>query len=500
MLNGANERGTGSLQTLIKHTVLASIAEGVLVNDVAGRVTLVNRSAAQLLRVDAKTSVGQPIRVMFESFTSRARTALLEAMQRVYADPYSYADGQGVTETLIEVDSQVIQAYLSPLLEDAGEFLGIVTVLRDITREVAAERVKTEFVSNVSHELRSPLTSIKGYVDLLLSGDIGKLQPLHEDYLNVIRTNANHLVRLIDDLLDVSRFDSGRFELEVFPIDAESLIIEALEMVRPQVDQKHLQLTTQLQPRVGAVLGDRGRLVQVLLNLLSNACRYTPEGGEISVRLSKADSVLRVDVIDTGMGIALEDQSKIFQRFYRVNEQSVKEVQGTGLGLPIAKMLVEMHGGRIWVESQVGQGSMFTVILPLKENEIAQVVAPTMNSHTVLVVEDEAELAVSIEQCLRHAGYRVILTTHGHEAIALARAQHIDLIALDMFLPDIGGMEVLRQLKIDRATRDIPVIVLSVVRAINDGQTEQEHTKGEQPSVLNKLLQSIEQVLTAVAA
>jgi len=317
--------------SLIERAVLASIADGVVVNDISGKVTLINRAAAQLLQVDPRRLRGAQSHIISIVFHQRAfddRGCNGSPVRRPYSTEYS----TGITKTIIEIGMRVIQAHLSPVLTGIGEFLGIVTVLRDITREVEADRAKTDFVSNVSHELRTPLTAIKGYSDLLVCGAVGALNDQQSYFLKIIQGSADRLTMLINDLLDISRIESGRLKLETKPVQIEKVLHSVAEMIRPQCDKKNLSLRLNIEPNIGLVLGDESRLAQVVTNLVSNACRYTPEGGNITMALSTSSDTVRVDVIDTGIGIALEDQAKVFQRFYRVDTPLVQQVAGTAWG------------------------------------------------------------------------------------------------------------------------------------------------------------------------
>ncbi len=482
--------------SLIERAVLASIADGVVVNDVAGKVTLINRAAAQLLQVEPRSAAGRPVRTLFQSFSTKGRLTIEEAMDRLYADPYSGEYSAGITKTIIEIGMRVIQAHLSPVLTEIGEFLGIVTILRDVTREVEAERAKTDFVSNVSHELRTPLTSIKGYSDLLVCGAAGALNDQQSYFLKMIQGSADRLTTLINDLLDISRIESGRLKLETRPVQMEKVLHGVAEMIRPQCDKKNLRLSLNIEPKVGLVLGDENRLTQVVTNLVSNACRYTLEGGSITLALSNSDGTVRVDVKDTGIGVAPEDQAKIFQRFYRVNDPAVQEVAGTGLGLPISRMLIEMHGGRMWLQSEVGQGSTFTFILPQYVGSSDD--APEVKAwprQTVLVVEDDHDIAELIALQLRLEGIESITTAHGEEAVSLAQTRPIDLITLDMMLPGINGMEVLRRLKADPRTAEIPVVIVSVMQPhhLGNGLGVADHIS--KPFALEKLMESVRSAL-----
>jgi PAS domain S-box-containing protein len=478
---------------LIERAVLASIADGVVVNDVTGNVTSINRAAAQLLQVDAKAAAGRPVRTLFQSFSTKGRMTIMDAMDRLYADPYSAEYSAGITETIIEVGMRVIQAHLSPVLTEIGEFLGIVTVLRDITREVEAERIKTDFVSNVSHELRTPLTSIKGYSDLMLSDAVGPLNEQQRHFLKIVQDSADRLTVLINDLLDISRIESGRLKLATKSVQMEKVLHNVADMIQPQCDKKNQRLNLNIEPNVGLVLGDENRLMQVVTNLVSNACRYTPDGGSITMALSNSSGAVRVDVTDTGIGIAPEDQAKVFQRFYRVNTPDVQEIAGTGLGLPISKMLVEMHSGRMWLQSEAGKGSTFTFILPLyvgpPDESTPEV--ETKPRQTVLVVEDDHDVAELIAFQLRFEGFEAITTARGEEAVSLARNQRIDLITLDMMLPDMTGMEVLRRLKTDPRTAEIPVVIVSIMQPKSLGNGLDVADQVTKPFALEKLMESV---------
>ena len=227
--------------------------------------------------------------------------------------------------------------------------------------------MKSEFVSTVSHELRTPMTSIKGYVDLLLMGAAGDVREPQLHYLEVIKRNAGRLKVLVDDLLDISRIETGRSKLNEQPINIAELVNSTMtELVRGRLEQvnKEIQVTTDLPPELPLASGDPEKVTRIVSNLVDNAINYTPEGGEVKI-LARADSsFLRVSVRDTGIGISKAEQEKIFDRFYRSENELVQAVPGTGLGLAIVRSLVEMHGGQIEVESDVGMGSTFTFSLP----------------------------------------------------------------------------------------------------------------------------------------
>jgi PAS domain S-box-containing protein len=460
-----------------EHAALDSLANGVVINDIVGQVVLLNQAAARILHMDSKTATGRPVRTLFEPLvTRRGRLSIMDAIERLCANPHAYGRDGEPAETVIESGTRFIQAHLSPMLSDKGDFLGVVTLLRDVTREVEAHRVTSDFVSNVSHELRLPLTAIKGYCDLLSRDALDQLNEEHRRFLQIIQSNADHLVALINDSLEISRIESYRLDLDIQPVQMETVIRDiAADLVRPQCDLKGLRLTVEIEPNLGTVLGDPSRLKQVIASLANTACRYTPEGGQITLSLSRTDLGIQVDVSDTGIGIFQKDQASMFRRFYRPESSLTHELYGTGLELPIAKMLVEMHGGRLWVESTPGQGSTFTLILPQHVVAVGadprETAAQSEETRTVLVVEDDADIAQLIALQLRREGFEVLTAMYGEEAVSLAHSHAVDLITLDMMLPDITGTEVLRRIKADPETADTPVIILSVLlpEQIEDG-------------------------------
>jgi signal transduction histidine kinase/CheY-like chemotaxis protein len=339
----------------------------------------------------------------------------------------------------------------------------------------AAIRLKDEFVSLVSHELRTPLTSIKGYVDLLIDGEVGAVSAEQTEFLQIVKNNADRLVSLINDLLDISRIEAGKIELKRAPVDVRRIVDGAAQVLRPQIEEKRQTLALDIPPDVPAVLGDEGRLIQVLNNLLSNAYKYTPSDGHIAV-VARADGrTVRIAVSDTGVGMTPADQQRLFTKFFRAQNRATQEVAGTGLGLAITRQLVEMHGGQINVVSAPGAGSTFTVTLPTEAGALAKRrgrsgrAAPASGEAgaapggLVLVVDDEPDIAALIARYLRRSGYTVQVAHNGPDALRVARATRPALITLDVMLPGADGFTVLEWLKHDPQTAAIPVMMLSIV-------------------------------------
>jgi two-component system phosphate regulon sensor histidine kinase PhoR len=252
----------------------------------------------------------------------------------------------------------------------AGDTSGAVIVLHDITDLRKLERVRRDFIANVSHEFKTPLTAIQGFAETLLAGAVDDPQNRGR-FLGIILEHSRRLARLTDDLLKLSKMDADRLELEIRRLSVSQLIESCLETAQHRAAEKDIRISVNIAEHLPEIAGDRRQLAEVLQNLLDNATQYTLPGGQIMVSAETSDAEVIFTVSDTGIGIPQADQPRIFERFYRVDAARSREVGGTGLGLAIAKHLVEVHGGRIWVESEVGQGSQFHFSVPLFDSERA---------------------------------------------------------------------------------------------------------------------------------
>ena len=230
----------------------------------------------------------------------------------------------------------------------------------------AANRHKSEFLANVSHELRTPLNAIIGFSEVLQERLFGELNEKQAEYTDDILSSGRHLLSLINDILDLSKIEAGRMELEVTTFDLPDAIENALLLVRERASRHGIKLDRAIDERLGDFTGDERKVKQVLVNLLSNAVKFTPEGGRIKVEARLGDNAAMVSVADTGIGIAKEDQEVIFEEFRQVGSNYAQKREGTGLGLSLTRKFVEMHGGKIWVESELGKGATFTFTLPIK--------------------------------------------------------------------------------------------------------------------------------------
>jgi signal transduction histidine kinase len=295
---------------------------------------------------------------------------------QVYEDysPVAREVGSAVKEvaTVLAVALIVLYAALFPVLRRVTRGLGA-HAQAEADRRVLAEqnerlreldRLKDDFIASVSHELRTPLTSIRGYLELMLEDDVKTLTTEQQDFLEVIDRNADRLLQLVGDLLFVAQLDAGQLALTRSEVDLEALVVHAVDAARPLAEQRRIDVAAHGRP-VPGVFGDSTRLAQLLDNLVSNAIKFTPEGGRVDIRTDILDGHAVIEVSDTGVGISRADTELIFDRFYRTRDAGSQAIQGSGLGLAIAKAIVEAHDGRIGVESRQGQGTTFRVELPL---------------------------------------------------------------------------------------------------------------------------------------
>ncbi|MGA9172993.1 MAG: ATP-binding protein, partial [Thermoactinomyces sp.] len=334
------------------NSVIESMESGLIMVDPTGKVSLANRAFERMFSMPAADLIGHSYKKLSYPYDLSALiTECAETGLRLRKEIHLYYP-----------EERMLQAHLTPMwVEKNG--VGVVVVFHDLTAIRRLEQLRKDFVANVSHELKTPITSIRGFAETLLDGAMNDRKTC-EEFLQIIHEESLRLQRLIRDLLDLSRIESKQVHLKTEEISVESLIHSAQKMVKDQVHMKGQTLTVDI-PEPFSVEVDPDRFRQILLNLLTNAIHYTPAGGNITVAARRRESDWQLIVKDSGIGIPEKDLPRIFERFYRVDKARARNSGGTGLGLAIVKHLVEVHQGEIQVESKVGQGTSFILTFPL---------------------------------------------------------------------------------------------------------------------------------------
>ncbi|MFL5860819.1 MAG: ATP-binding protein [Solirubrobacteraceae bacterium] len=371
---------------------------------------------------------------------------------------------QAALEREVVIDhGRRILAVTAARLGDDDASSGIVWTLRDVTERARLERAKSDFVATASHELRSPLTSIKGFVELLERSP-DRMSARQLEFLDIIKRSTDRLVELVNDLLDVARLEADNVEINAHPIDVGEAVQELAELMGPRVAAKQQTLDTYVAPTLPLAMADPERIRQVIGNLVTNAHLYTPEGGRIHVRVVADRAWVKIVVTDTGIGMTPEETERAFERFYRArsgNESS----PGTGLGLSIVKSLVDLHHGVIDVDSAPGGGSTFTVLIPAASAVPGEDALDVIQGRRVLIVDDEPEVAELISDQLADLDVETTVVGSGEEALAALRSEHFDALTLDILMPEMDGFEVLRQIRADPELRNTPIVFVSVFSA-----------------------------------
>ncbi|HEY2431500.1 MAG TPA: ATP-binding protein [Vicinamibacterales bacterium] len=361
-----------------------------------------------------------------------------------------------------------------------------------------ADAAKSAFLSTVSHELRTPLTSVLGFAKIIKKRLEDRIFPMItnpeprvaqtirqvDDNLGVVISEGERLTKLIDDVLDLAKIEAGKLEWHMEPVSVAEVVERATTATASLFEQKGLRLASEVAPGLPAIVGDRDRLIQVVINLVSNAVKFTP-AGTITCRAARRGGNIVVSITDTGVGIAPADQPKVFERFKQVGDTLTDKPKGTGLGLPICREIVDHHGGRIWVESVPGQGSTFSFSLPLPAAAAADASTPVElaalirqfrdevlvstpqsgeRQSRILVVDDDPNIRELLTQELTDAGYQVLSAANGREALTVVRRERPDLVVLDVMMPEMNGFDVAAVLKNDPQTMDIPIVILSIVQ------------------------------------
>jgi PAS domain S-box-containing protein len=457
--------------------ILNSATDGILGVGLDNRVTFMNPSATQMLGM---------------TLSELRAKSIHEAIHHSYADgtPWPEADCVNTLAMRRGQSFKVTDEYFwrpdgtgfpveyssKPMFNEDGNQLGSVVIFRDVTERRAIERLKSEFVSTVSHELRTPLTSIRGALGLLGSGLLGSIGEKGQRMLEIAVSNTDRLVRLINDILDLERIGSGKIEIARSPVDANAVMVQALEGLQSMADQAAVRLA--YVPANGALWGDSDRIIQTLTNLLGNAIKFSLPDTTVTLTGSAGETHFAFCVADQGRGIPDKKLETIFERFSQVDASDSRDKGGSGLGLAICQSIVSAHGGRIWAEPNHPVGSRFQFTIPLANSSDAALgiespastVRQNGDAPSILVVEDDLDLARVMTTALQSHGIRTLHATRGSEAVQLCRQHQPGLIVLDLTLPDMDGFAVVRALRETPALAHIPLLVYS---ALDVGSADQ---------------------------
>src|SRR3954469_3479250 len=351
----------------VLRAVLDSTVDGILLSDAEGNVQLANRPVVKLTRDVGMSYDGGAVGPLLSiEHRMKDREKYRAAMERLRPNP----DEPTFGEFEDTVSGRVFQGFTSPVRDDRGGFIGRVWTLREVTQQRELDRLKDDFVATVSHELRTPLTSMMGFLEMIREGEAGALNEEQKRFLAIVYRSSERLQRLVGDLLFVARLDANGLQLQFADVQLEDIVRESVEAVAALARSREVEVVSDVHD-VPLVWGDRERLAQLVGNLLSNALKFTPPGGRMTVRTFTDDRLAVIEVEDTGIGIPKGEQDRLFQRFFRSSTATEQAIPGTGLGLVISKAIAEAHGGRIGVSSEPGQGTCFRVELPLQQEEVA---------------------------------------------------------------------------------------------------------------------------------
>ena len=494
---------------------------GVFLISLEGNYLNVNQQAARMLGMDVATVIGSVaddfmVEGVREDFVNHSTTLLAGKTIPIYECEVERQDG-----TILPIEVNIT------LVRDANENpLYIQSIARDISKRHRAEnalraeraqlaqrvaertaelriantelvrnaRMKDEFLATVSHELRTPLSVILTLAEAMHDNVYGAVNEAQLKSLRRIRKSGRHLLALINDILDVSKIESGKLDLEIGPASVQTICEDSIQMVQEAASDKGVILTISLDPQVTIITADGRRLMQVLLNLLNNAIKFTPEGGVIELRVTgdTGREQATFAVCDSGIGIAAEDMANLFQPFVQLDSRLSRRYQGAGLGLALVYRLVKLHGGSVAVESNVGQGSTFSVVLPWQQGtskrvidvyhttpDVADLAADTTagtpppfnnsgKAPLLLLAEDHQIALEAMDSYFRAQGYRVTVAHTGAQAIANAREHRPDLILMDVQMPEVDGLAAIRSIREQPNLAMIPIIAVTALAMPGD--------------------------------
>ena len=501
-----------SRKTLVDFKAALDAHAIVATTDAHGRITYVNEKFCAISKYSREELIGKDHRIINSGY--HPKSFIREIWQTISGGKIWKGELRNCAKdgSIYWVDTTIV-----PFLGDDGKPLQFIAIRADITErklaeddlrqthaalsvanaELEATRLKSEFLANMSHELRTPLNAILGLSEALREQTYGSLTPRQSQSLDTIHSSGEHLLSLINDILDLSKIEAGKLELNLAQVNVSEFCESCLVFVRTQAMQKKIGVTFEHDDNVAQLSVDPRRLKQILVNLLTNAVKFTPSGGHVglSVTAPKGDDVVRFTVWDTGIGIAIDDAAKLFRAFTQIESGLTRPQEGTGLGLALVAKLVELHGGSVTLESELGKGSRFIVTLPMVDAAASKTsarfifssemdapvggrvsgarhgnlevkdVVPARVYRRALLIEDDPTAADLLVRHLCALGLTSVVHPRGEQSVDEVLREQPDVILLDIQLPNDSGWVVLTRLKENPLTRDIPVVIVSVVDA-----------------------------------
>jgi len=452
--------------------IVESSHDAIIGKTLDGRITNWNGAAAALFGYSADEAIGAPVQMLIPPEREAEEMRILAELARGQRVPPFDTVRQARGGRLVDVSITI-----SPIRDPLGRIVGASKIARDITGQKQAEqarlkaqrleaenrqiqeasRLKSLFLANMSHELRTPLNAIIGFAELMHAGAVPAGSPKQHEFLGHIAASGHHLLQLINDVLDLSKVESGKFEFSPEPLDLPRLVQEVCDVLHTAIQRKRLGVVVAIDPVLTSLVLDPARLKQALYNYLSNAIKFTPEGGRITLRAGPAGPQhLRIEVEDTGIGIRAADLRRLFVEFQQLDTGYSKQHGGTGLGLALTRRLVEAQGGLVGVRSQHGQGSVFHLVLPRVHGQGGAI------AQRLLVVESDLALQDQLVQGLSAAGFQVDAAATAAQAVAQAGDRTYDALTLALRLPDQGGLGALDGIRSQGPSSGSPVLALSL--------------------------------------
>ena len=341
--------------------ILQSLTDAFVVTDWQTNIVLFNEKAAGLFELTEEKSLGQPISVSMKS------DELLSFFMRAIKADSSLGPLMVGEEPVVTLGEKAFRVHVDPVKNETGTVIGAAGLFHDVSTASAMDKLKSDFFSMVSHELKSPLSSLLMQISVVLDGLAGELTPKQSDLLGKAKEKTKGMITLVNDILDYRRIQEGKSIQKIESLDFAEILQRTIELMHLSAEEKGLRLTCEIEEALPSFNGDRGGVEAIFVNLISNAIKYTPKGGHVNVTLNKVGKHIRFKVVDNGIGIPPEDIDRIFEKFYRIKTEQTRSIAGSGLGLSIVKGIVDAHNSAIHVESEVGKGTTFVVSLPVEE-------------------------------------------------------------------------------------------------------------------------------------